>query len=88
MQVLHRFPDDGSLEYRQATYAMVLTNALASARLRGEHYTREEVHRSTIDNLPLAKQFIDRPLTKAVLDHIDAESARISEKIKLSKLLK
>ena len=67
---------------------MVLTNALASARLRGEHYTREEIHKSTIDNLPLAKQFIDRPLTKAVLDHIDAESARISEKIKLSKLLK
>ena len=88
MQVLHRFPDDGSLEYRQATYAMVLTNALASARLRCEHYTREEIHKSTIDNLPLAKQFIDRPLTKAVLDHIDAESARISEKIKLSKLLK
>ena len=88
MQVLHRFPDDGSLEYRQATYAMVLTNALASARLRGDHYTREEIHKSTIDNLPLAKQFIDRPLTKAVLDHIDAESARISEKIKLSKLLK
>ena len=81
MQVLHRFPDDGSIEYRISTYSMVLANALALARLRGEHYTREEVHQSTIDNLPLAKQFIDKPLTKAVLDHIDAEAAAISKKI-------
>lgn len=85
MQVLHRFPYDGSLEYRQATYAMVLTNALALARLRGEHYTREEVHQSTIDNLPLAKQFIDKPLTKKVLDHIDDEAAAIRKKILESK---
>jgi len=80
-----RFPYDGSIEYRMSTYATVLANALALARLRGDRYTREEIHQSVIDNLPLAKQFIDKPLTKAVLDHIDAETAAINEKILESK---
>jgi len=82
MQVVHRFPDDGSIEYRQHTYAMVLANAMALARLRGELYTRETIHNSTIDNLPLAKQFIDQPLTAKVLKHIDASAVEIYNKFR------
>ena len=82
MQVVNRFPDDGSIEYRQHTYAMVLANAMALARLRGELYTREEIHRSTIDNLPLAKEFIDKQLTSKVLKHIDASAKEIYDKLR------
>jgi len=82
MQVVHRFPDDGSIEYRQHTYAMVLANAMALARLRGELNPREEIHRSTIDNLPLAKEFIDKQLTSKVLKHIDASAKEIYDKLR------
>jgi hypothetical protein len=86
MQVVHRFPNDGSIEYRQSTYAMVLVNALALARLRGENYTREEIHMSTIENMPMAKKFIDKPLTPEILKHIDASAVEIYNKCRKLRL--
>lgn len=85
MQLLYRFPDDGSIEYRISTYSMVLTNALALARLRGETYTREEIHQSTVDNIPLAKKFISQKLTPEIISSIDESAAAIRAKIDKSK---
>jgi len=64
---------------------MVLANALKLGRLRGETYTREEIHQSTVDNLPLAKKFISQHLTPEILDNIDKAAAAIRARAEESK---
>ena len=85
MQVVHRVPYDGSIEYRISTYSMVLTNALALARLRGDTYSREEISRSTTENMPMAKKFISQHLTPEIISSIDESAAAIRAEIDKSK---
>lgn len=57
------FHNDGSLEYRQAIFAMNLANVYAKYRAAGITCTREEFHKAAIENMDKIEECLKQPLT-------------------------